>query len=471
MKNLLLLSLLAILCACSHPLEIVGEGDILSSTGTRNCYLEDFQAGKDSCAVNLVVRDYQETYYAMPRDGWVFASWKNYCTDGSTADQCSFNVEADVVRQFWGGAAQPLVAVFEKSSPPPAPVAMYSYAIDDDGFLIDPLPLEGALLARKVAYFTFTGDFSSASFWCCKVPEGDEAHGDKVEDKTPPFVLRVDLNALPDDAGLQRELYADLFTSATDYTGHSAYWRLERAVLGPFVFDDGGNHLVDYDISTGIRVLDYTSITIAPDITISGPGGVAGEARYSSYITVNGGNIRGEIVVRDGSGIILNEGSIDTANVWDSLDGFTMTGGTVGWLSQLWGNVKISGGHISNVHIYDGQAEISGGMIGSMTAAGSTGVSITGGRFEEKLLFEQKSFGSITGGTFISAIEVLSEAELRLYGELTLTEQTMTDQYSYYTRRVSGTLRDGTPIDNDIKCQFYTAGDIDSSCERVSVYP
>ncbi len=39
MKNLLLLCLLSTLYACSHPLEIVGEGHILSATGTRDCYL------------------------------------------------------------------------------------------------------------------------------------------------------------------------------------------------------------------------------------------------------------------------------------------------------------------------------------------------------------------------------------------------------------------------------------------------
>lgn len=33
-----------LLVACSPPLEIVGEGEILSASGTPNCYLEDFRA-------------------------------------------------------------------------------------------------------------------------------------------------------------------------------------------------------------------------------------------------------------------------------------------------------------------------------------------------------------------------------------------------------------------------------------------
>ncbi len=108
-----------------------------------------------------------------------------------------------------------------------------------------------------------------------------------------------------------------------------------------------------------------------------------------------------------------------------------------------------------------------------MTLSGSTGIGITGGRVEEKLILEQKSFGAITGGSIIPTIEVVSEAELRLYGELTLTERVTAGQYSYYTRQASGTLRDGTPIDSEIKCQFYPMSefDIDNSCDRVFVFP
>ncbi len=62
--------LISLAIGCRHPIEIVGEGDVLSATGTRNCYYEDFLAGADSCSKNLVVGEYNETYYAMPRDGW-----------------------------------------------------------------------------------------------------------------------------------------------------------------------------------------------------------------------------------------------------------------------------------------------------------------------------------------------------------------------------------------------------------------
>jgi hypothetical protein len=106
-----LLAVVALMTGCSHPLEIVGEGDIMSASGDRNCLLEDFQAGEDVCAVNLVFGDYQETYYAQPRPGWQFDRWENYCSD-KTDPSCNFNAPAHLVNQARGKVAAPLRAIF-----------------------------------------------------------------------------------------------------------------------------------------------------------------------------------------------------------------------------------------------------------------------------------------------------------------------------------------------------------------------
>lgn len=99
--------------ACSHPIDIVGEGDVMSASGTRNCLLEDHAAGLDNCSKNYVVGAYQETYYATPRVGWQFDRWVNYCAN-ATDNACAFNVAADTVQLFWGHTAPPLQAVFSK---------------------------------------------------------------------------------------------------------------------------------------------------------------------------------------------------------------------------------------------------------------------------------------------------------------------------------------------------------------------
>ena len=115
MKLRNLIALAATLCllqACSHPIEIVGEGDVSSDQG-RSCSLEDFQLGADDCAVNLVYSDYLLTYTAEPRPGWIFDRWGNYCSD-ATDNTCSFDIPEEAVRKYWGQTAKPLQAVFSK---------------------------------------------------------------------------------------------------------------------------------------------------------------------------------------------------------------------------------------------------------------------------------------------------------------------------------------------------------------------
>jgi hypothetical protein len=113
MKLLHILILALLLNACSHPIEIAGEGDVVSASGTRNCLLEDYQAGLDNCSKNYVILSYDETYTAEPRQGWKFKRWGGYCTTATT-NECSFSVPQETIRQFWGGVANPLQAVFTK---------------------------------------------------------------------------------------------------------------------------------------------------------------------------------------------------------------------------------------------------------------------------------------------------------------------------------------------------------------------
>ncbi len=92
------------LAGCDHSLQIQGQGDIVSATGSRSCALE-----KQPCSFTIV-GDYVETYTARPRAGWRFASWEG-C--GSNNNQCVLNVPAETVQQFWGKPVAPLVAIFE----------------------------------------------------------------------------------------------------------------------------------------------------------------------------------------------------------------------------------------------------------------------------------------------------------------------------------------------------------------------
>ena len=114
------------IAACDHPIQIVGDGDVTSASGSRYCYLENYRARAANCTKNTVVGAYAETYYATPRAGWKFDKWMNYCTK-SKINECRFNTSADVVNQYWGGKVPPLVAVFSRISEPPAPAPATPY--------------------------------------------------------------------------------------------------------------------------------------------------------------------------------------------------------------------------------------------------------------------------------------------------------------------------------------------------------
>ena len=113
MRFILAITLVGLLAACEHPLEPVGEGDILSASGDRDCLLEDYRAGKDNCMVNKVVHAYKETYYAQPRPGWRFERWENQCEHIET-NECSFDVPDVDVRKVWGKKMEPLRAIFTR---------------------------------------------------------------------------------------------------------------------------------------------------------------------------------------------------------------------------------------------------------------------------------------------------------------------------------------------------------------------
>lgn len=106
---------LLLIQACSHPIEIEGQGDITSASGSRNCSMEQYFAADPVCSKNYVIGAYQETYYPVPRAGYSFDHWGNdYCPDATPPTyECSFDIPAAAVQKFWGKTMPPLKAVFK----------------------------------------------------------------------------------------------------------------------------------------------------------------------------------------------------------------------------------------------------------------------------------------------------------------------------------------------------------------------
>lgn len=123
MRTLFSVVLVLFASACSHPLEILGQGDITSSTGVNDCSLE-----QQPCE-NIVVDDYFVTYIAVPREGWRFVRWQG-C--GSQFPTCSYSLPGSIVSNFTDQTMPSLVAVFE----PDVPVQrnILTIMVDDLGY-------------------------------------------------------------------------------------------------------------------------------------------------------------------------------------------------------------------------------------------------------------------------------------------------------------------------------------------------
>jgi len=107
---LALLGLSVLVVGCSHPIKIIGQGNV-TSDGNRRCLYDDSLNGLSNCTVNTVIGAYDVTYYAEPHDGWRFHRWANYCVD-ATNNECAFHVPANLVKSYWGKAVPPLVAIY-----------------------------------------------------------------------------------------------------------------------------------------------------------------------------------------------------------------------------------------------------------------------------------------------------------------------------------------------------------------------
>jgi hypothetical protein len=281
-----------------HPIQISGYGDVTSASGARNCSLEEYKAGAESCTRNLVKGDYSETYYAVARSGWRFDGWSNFCEDEG-AGECRVSLSEGELEQYRGGMIPSLVASFSR---------------------------------------------------------------------------------LPHD--------------------------------GDLVLVDGGNHIIDYDITGRLYVDGSTTVTL-----------VDGEV--------------GEVSINSGSNFIVSGGKIGNATIWSGQA--TISGGRVDAIYSE-GNAKIaiSGGTVGGIQdSISGQYEITGGtFLGSIRIgyAGHVAMDIKGGKFQGDFHY---NYGGQTNYTF--------------YGNFALTDPVHVVD-NQYESQISGTLSDGNGLSQKITC-------------------
>ncbi len=103
-RFILQLFVLTVLVACTHPIDIQGNGDIASSTGTRDCSFE--QAPCDY----VITGAYNEIYTATARDGYYFSHWENCFNE--QGNRCTWNIAPKHVKDNWGKTMPAMKAFF-----------------------------------------------------------------------------------------------------------------------------------------------------------------------------------------------------------------------------------------------------------------------------------------------------------------------------------------------------------------------
>jgi len=127
-KYSLLLFMVVLITACTHPIDIVGNGDIHSASGEHDCLLEDLP-----CKA-VAVDEYIETYMPLARPGFRFVGWDN-CPDRQ-GDDCVFKVDKETVHKNWGKTMPALIAKFAPdcdNAPPDSFTAIQTVIFDGKG--------------------------------------------------------------------------------------------------------------------------------------------------------------------------------------------------------------------------------------------------------------------------------------------------------------------------------------------------
>lgn len=194
MKNLKLISTIlfsTLLAACDHPIEIAGEGNVVSASGSRNCSLADFQAAKGNCTKNTVVGAYKETYTAQPLPGWTFQGWEGTCS-AFGAGKCTFDVAGGTVSANWGKTMPAMVAVFRPDVA--GSTKQFLYTGGDQQWIFKANAATGALVERWrwTRDLTQDGTFQNGISDLAFVGEQAYALSVKYSDK---YILRVDFTA------------------------------------------------------------------------------------------------------------------------------------------------------------------------------------------------------------------------------------------------------------------------------------
>jgi len=264
-------------------------------------------------------------------------------------------------------------------------------------------------------------------------------------------------------------------------------------------FDAGGGSSVhissgsigngfDADLQTNVLVSGGTvggSLHLHRGSTVTIAGGVVGgdlNARGGSVVTISGGEV-GDGLGADGSAVAISGGTVGTHFYAGNGSTMTITGGSIGPFSDLirGSTMMLNGGSIGddfnvrdgstltitegsigdNLRVDSSSVTIGGGRVGDDVRAGhDTVITISGGRVGDRFIAFDDSNVILSGGTIGEGFGAAAGSTIHLLGREFLIDGlplealvSPGDSLVLETRgerRLTGTLRDGSPFGFDL---------------------
>jgi hypothetical protein len=224
---------------------------------------------------------------------------------------------------------------------------------------------------------------------------------------------------------------------------HYEYARFDKltvapTVVGPVIFDDGGVHTIDYTVDVEI-IVSFSDNNGTTTLNI-----------------VDGANVQ-RVTAGGGTNVNISGGTVDGLGYCEATT-FHVSGGEVGRIVADcfgWGvDGTISGGNVGDLMFWSNHLLISGGSVDRLLL-GAGLIEIAGGSVESIEFFDDFGAGvdiEISGGKIPNELSYLDGLPvLTFFGsDLALTglEPVPGENESILT----GTLRDGTPVDTRIIC-------------------
>lgn len=218
---------------------------------------------------------------------------------------------------------------------------------------------------------------------------------------------------------------------------------------------DGLSHTINDNTYENDHIRVDRFITHNPGTHVTFEGGTVGQldSHRNATITMTGGVVTGELEASGSSTITMTGGTVKDDFIASGYSTVTMLGGSLesNFQAKYNGTVIMTGGTVAGTvsAVDNANFTLSGGSIGNLLGAGQNGTTYLDGT------------GFKVDGQTLSYGDKLSDFvplfEYRLEGNI----------FDYYTGTITGTLADGTALNNEFK--IYNTGNFAGTADIIII--